>query len=82
VQQCIAAGKSVAHTHLRYLNPFPRNLGEIVRNYEKVLIPELNTGHLRMLIRANFLVDAQGLNKIQGKPFLVHELVQKIEEML
>src|SRR5262245_19722934 len=82
VQQCIAQGKSVAHTHLRYMNPFPRNLGDIVKRYEKVLIPELNTGQLRLLIRGNFLVDAQGLNKIQGKPFLVHELVQKIEQML
>jgi 2-oxoglutarate ferredoxin oxidoreductase subunit alpha len=82
VQQCQAQGKSVAHTHLRYMNPFPRNLGDIVRSYDKVLIPELNTGQLRLLIRANFLVDAQGLNKIQGKPFLVTELVQKIDQML
>jgi 2-oxoglutarate/2-oxoacid ferredoxin oxidoreductase subunit alpha len=82
VQQCIAQGKSVAHTHLRYMNPFPRNLGDIVKRYDKVLIPELNTGQLRLLIRGNFLVDAQGLNKIQGKPFLVSELVQKIDQML
>jgi 2-oxoglutarate/2-oxoacid ferredoxin oxidoreductase subunit alpha len=82
VQQCIAQGKSVAHTHLRYMNPFPRNLGDIVKRYDKVLIPELNTGQLRLLIRGNFLVDAQGLNKIQGKPFLVTELVQKIDQML
>jgi 2-oxoglutarate ferredoxin oxidoreductase subunit alpha len=82
VQQCIAAGKSVAHAHLRYMNPFPRNLGEIVKRYEKVLIPELNTGQLRLLIRAKYLVDAQGFNKIQGKPFLVAELVQKMDEML
>jgi 2-oxoglutarate ferredoxin oxidoreductase subunit alpha len=82
VQTCIGQGKSVAHAHLRYMNPFPRNLGEIVKRYHKVLIPELNNGQLRMLIRANFLVDAQGLNKIQGKPFLVSELVQKIDQML
>ncbi len=82
VHTCNAHGKSVAHAHLRYMNPFPRNLGDIVKRYEKVLIPELNNGQLRMLIRANFLVDAQGFNKIQGKPFLVSELVQKIEQTL
>ncbi|MFN0051378.1 MAG: 2-oxoacid:acceptor oxidoreductase subunit alpha [Planctomycetales bacterium] len=82
VQSCLAEGKSVAHAHLRYMNPFPRNLGEIVRRYEKVLIPELNTGQLRLLIRGKFLVDAVGFNKIQGKPFLVNELVAKIDDML
>jgi 2-oxoglutarate ferredoxin oxidoreductase subunit alpha len=82
VQNCVADGKSVAHTHLRYMNPFPRNLGEILNRYEKVLIPELNTGQLRILIRAKYLVDAQGYNKVQGKPFLVHEIVRKIDETL
>jgi 2-oxoglutarate ferredoxin oxidoreductase subunit alpha len=82
VHNCVEQGKSVAHAHLRYMNPFPKNLGEIVSRYKKVLIPELNTGQLRLLIRAKFLVDAQGYNKIQGKPFLVHELVAKIDEML
>jgi 2-oxoglutarate ferredoxin oxidoreductase subunit alpha len=75
------AGASVAHVHLRYLNPFPRNLGEILSNYERVLIPELNKGQLRMLIRAEFLVDAVGLNKVQGKPFAVREVVAKIDEL-
>ena len=82
VQHCIAQGKSVAHAHLRYLNPFPRNLGDILKRYEKVLIPELNTGHLRLLVRAEFLVDVKGFNKIQGKPFLVHELVECIDQLL
>ncbi|MCI0640995.1 MAG: 2-oxoacid:acceptor oxidoreductase subunit alpha [Gemmataceae bacterium] len=82
VQEAQAKGQSVAHAHLRYMNPFPRNLGDIVKRYEKVLIPELNTGNLRLLIRANFLVDAVGLNKIAGKPFLVSEITQKIDEML
>jgi 2-oxoglutarate ferredoxin oxidoreductase subunit alpha len=82
VQNCIAEGKSVAHAHLRYMNPFPRNLGDIVTQYEKVLIPELNTGQLSLLIRAKFLVDAVGFNKIQGKPFLVNEVVRKIDETL
>ena len=82
VQNAIASGKSVAHAHLRYMNPFPRNLGEILKRYEKVLIPELNTGQLRLLIRSYFLVDAQGFNKIAGKPFLVTELVEKINQIL
>ena len=69
----------MAHAHLRYLNPFPANLGEILGRYEKVLVPELNRGQLRLLIRGEFLVDAVGLNKIQGKPFAVREVVDKIE---
>ena len=76
------SGGSVAHCHLRYLNPFPRNLGEILGSYEKVLVPELNRGQLRMLLRAEYLVDAAGLNKIKGKPFTVSELVGKIQELL
>ncbi|MFM8289244.1 MAG: 2-oxoacid:acceptor oxidoreductase subunit alpha [Planctomycetaceae bacterium] len=82
VQQCVKSGKSVAHTHLRYLNPFPKNLGEIIKRYDKVLIPELNVGQLRLLIRGTYLADAVGLNKIQGKPFLVSEVVRKIDELL
>lgn len=82
VQHVQATGGSVAHAHLRYLNPFPANLGEILQHYDRVLIPELNRGQLRMLIRAEFLVDAVGLNKVQGKPFAVREVVHKIEEML
>lgn len=82
VQHVQATGGSVAHAHLRYLNPFPANLGEILQHYDRVLIPELNRGQLRMLIRAEFLVDAIGLNKVQGKPFAVREVVKKIEDML
>lgn len=82
VQYAIGQGKSVAHAHVRYMNPFPRNLGEILKKYDKVLVPELNTGQLRLLLRAQYLVDAVGLNKVYGKPFLVHELTEKIYEML
>ena len=76
------AGKSVAHAHLRYIHPFPRNLEEILGNYKRVLVPELNTGQLRFILRGKYLVNAEGLNKIKGKPFLVSELVEKIESML
>jgi 2-oxoglutarate ferredoxin oxidoreductase subunit alpha len=82
VRRVINNGGSVAHAHLRYLNPFPANLGELLGRYEKVLIPELNMGQLRMLIRNEFLVDAIGLNKVKGKPFAVSELVAAIEEQL
>jgi len=82
VRDARSRGGSVTHAHLRYLNPFPSNLPELLRRYEKVLIPELNLGQLRLLIRGNFLVDAQGLNKVQGKPFTVAEVVAKIESML
>jgi 2-oxoglutarate ferredoxin oxidoreductase subunit alpha len=75
------AGGKVATTHLRYLNPLPQNLGEIVHRYEKILIPELNTGQLRKVIRAEFLVDAVGLNKVAGEPFKVAEITEKIMEM-
>lgn len=75
-------GHKVSAAHLRYLNPMPRNLGDVLRNFKKILIPELNTGQLRLLIRGKFLVDARGFNKIQGKPFLVEELERAIETML
>ncbi|MDF2730270.1 MAG: pyruvate flavodoxin/ferredoxin oxidoreductase domain protein [Acidimicrobiia bacterium] len=75
------AGGKVATLHLRHLNPMPQNLGEILHRYEKILIPELNTGQLRKVIRAEFLVDAKGLNKVAGEPFKISEITEKIEEM-
>jgi 2-oxoglutarate ferredoxin oxidoreductase subunit alpha len=82
VRHCIKQGRSVAHTHLRYLNPFPRNLGKILQSYNRVLVPELNNGQLSQLLRSQFLVNAAGFNKVQGKPFLVTELVSAIEAKL
>jgi 2-oxoglutarate/2-oxoacid ferredoxin oxidoreductase subunit alpha len=82
VQRAQHRGLSVAQAHLRYLNPMPRNTGTVLKRYKKVLIPELNAGQLSLLLRGRFLVDAVGLNKIQGKPFLVSEIEQKIEELL
>jgi 2-oxoglutarate/2-oxoacid ferredoxin oxidoreductase subunit alpha len=72
----------VATLHLRHLNPMPQNLGEILHRYEKILIPELNTGQLRKVIRAEFLVDAKGLNKVAGEPFKISEITEKILEMI
>jgi 2-oxoglutarate/2-oxoacid ferredoxin oxidoreductase subunit alpha len=82
VQQAQADGLSVAHCHLRHMNPLPANLGEILGRYEQVLVPELNMGQLRSVIRARFLVDAIGYNKVKGKPFAVGELVDKIKELV
>src|SRR5499426_2147117 len=69
-----ADGRKVATAHLRHLNPFPRNTGEVVRAYDKVLVPEMNLGQLRMLVRAEYLVDAAGYNRVRGRPFRAAEL--------
>jgi 2-oxoglutarate ferredoxin oxidoreductase subunit alpha len=75
-------GRKIGHLHLRHLNPFPANLGDVLKRYKKILVPELNMGQLLWLLRAKYLVEAVGLNKIQGRPFKQNELEQKIEEML
>ena len=77
-----AKGHRIGHLHLRHLNPLPSNLGDVLKRYKRVLVPELNMGQLLWVLRAKFLVDAVGLNKIQGRPFKQAELEQKIEEML
>lgn len=75
-------GKSVAWCHVRYLSPFPANLGDVLKNYKQILIPELNMGQLRHALRAAYGIDAIGLNKIKGKPFLISEIEAKIDEVL
>jgi 2-oxoglutarate ferredoxin oxidoreductase subunit alpha len=82
VEQLQQQGASVASAHLRYLNPFPKNLEDVLRRFETVIIPELNLGQLSLLIRAKFLVDAVSFTKVKGKPFKVAELVSKIKEYL
>ncbi|MGE3317508.1 MAG: 2-oxoglutarate ferredoxin oxidoreductase subunit alpha, partial [Planctomycetaceae bacterium] len=82
VRQAMADGKKVAHAHMRYMNPMPKNMGALLKKYKKVLVPELNNGQLRFLIRNNYLVDAVGLNKVEGKPFLVSEINQAIQKLL
>ena len=77
-----ALGRRIGHLHLRHLNPLPANLAQIFKRYKKVLVPELNMGQLLWLLRAKYLVDAVGLNKIQGRPFKQSELEHKIEEVL
>ncbi|HXV71722.1 MAG TPA: 2-oxoacid:acceptor oxidoreductase subunit alpha [Acidimicrobiia bacterium] len=75
-------GEKVATAHLRYLNPLPNNLGDVLRSYDKILIPEMNTGQLLKVIRAEFLIGAVGLNKVAGEPFKVSEITEKIMEMV
>ncbi len=75
-------GHKVARAHLHHLNPFPRNTGEVLRRYEKVLIPEMNLGQLLKLVRAEFLVDAVGYNKVRGRPFTSAELAEAITALV
>src|SRR6266700_4552360 len=71
-------GRDVAHIHVRYLSPFPRNLGGLLKRYDRVLVPEMNNGQLVKLLRAEYLVDAEGFSKVTGKPFRVTDIVQRI----
>ena len=75
-------GISISHLHLRYLNPLPGDLGDILDRFDKVLIPELNMGQLIKIIRARYLVDAVELSKVQGQVFRVPEVEAGIEEVL
>ena len=82
VRRVRAKRKKVAHAHLRHLNPFPRNTGEVMRGYEKILVPEINLGQLVKLLRAEFLVDATGFNLVRGIPFRASEVEQAIDAMV
>ncbi|MEN0068032.1 MAG: 2-oxoacid:acceptor oxidoreductase subunit alpha [Myxococcota bacterium] len=79
VEQCRNQGLKVGHAHLRYLNPLPNDLGAILARYDKVVVPEMNMGQLLKVIRAEYLVDAVGINKVKGLPFLTRELVEGIQ---
>lgn len=82
VDRLIADGKSVSGINLRWVWPFPPNLGEIISRFDKVLVPELNMGQLSLMLRAKFLVDVQSLSKVQGDPFREFEVIDKVNEML
>ena len=68
--------------HLRHLNPFPKNLGDVLQRFDKVLLPEMNLGQLALLLRAKYLKDVISFSKVQGKPFFRHEVLAKIHEVL
>jgi 2-oxoglutarate ferredoxin oxidoreductase subunit alpha len=82
VERATAAGYPVAQTHLRYLNPLPNDLEEVLRRHPRILIPEMNSGNLKMLLRARYLIDIKGLNKIQGQPFTGVEIFRAIQKEL
>jgi 2-oxoglutarate ferredoxin oxidoreductase subunit alpha len=82
IDETRAEGKSVSHVHLRYLNPLPADLAGVLRAFKKILVPEMNMGQLLMVLRATYLVDAVGLNKVQGQPFKVSEIVEGIRRTL
>lgn len=82
VSELVDEGHAVAHAHLRYIRPFPKNLGDILKNYETVLIPEINNGQLIKIIRDLFLIDAKGYNKIMGVPITKTELVEEIRKYI
>ena len=82
VEQALEKGYSVAHAHLRYIHPFPKNLGEILGNYKQVMIPELNNGQLVHIIRDTFLIAPESLTKVQGVPFNEMEILTKITDLL
>jgi 2-oxoglutarate ferredoxin oxidoreductase subunit alpha len=81
-QQLAAQGKQVSHAHLRWISPLEPGLAKIIKNFKRVIVAELNMGQLRQVIRATFLIDALGLNKIQGQPFKVREVVDAIDQQL
>ncbi|HEY4635596.1 MAG TPA: 2-oxoglutarate ferredoxin oxidoreductase subunit alpha, partial [Rhodospirillales bacterium] len=75
-------GQDASHIHLRHLWPLPKNLGELLAGFDKVLVPELNTGQLTTLIRSRYLIDAQGLHKVSGQPFKINEIEAAARECL
>jgi 2-oxoglutarate ferredoxin oxidoreductase subunit alpha len=82
VERLQKEGHSVSSIHLKYLNPFPKNLGAILNRFEKVIVPEMNLGQLSLLLRAKFLVDAKSLSKVQGKPFKIREIMDGVKKIL
>jgi 2-oxoglutarate ferredoxin oxidoreductase subunit alpha len=82
VKQLRDKGKGVSHIHLRYLNPLPSDLGDQLRKFKKVVVVEMNMGQLLKMVRAEYLVDAVGCNKIQGRPFKVSELANRVTRAL
>ena len=82
VELARSSGHSVSHLHLRYLNPLPKTMGDILLKYKRVLMPELNLGQLAMIIRSKFLVDVISLSKVEGRPFNKNEILNKINQVL
>ncbi|MBV1900316.1 MAG: 2-oxoglutarate ferredoxin oxidoreductase subunit alpha, partial [Kordiimonadaceae bacterium] len=73
-----ADGVSVSHIHIRHIHPFPSNLGKLLQGYDKILVPEMNTGQLKTVLRDTYLIDAKPLNKVSGQPFKIQEVLDAI----
>jgi 2-oxoglutarate ferredoxin oxidoreductase subunit alpha len=82
VEDAQAQGLSVSHVHLRHLNPFPADLGDVLGRFRSVLVPELNLGQLSRLLRERYLLDVAQLNKVEGRPFTTAEVLGRIEELI
>jgi 2-oxoglutarate ferredoxin oxidoreductase subunit alpha len=82
VEEAQTAGKSVASIHLRHLNPLPPDLGQILRQYRRVLVPEINSGQLVRVLRAEYLVDAVGFNRVRGVPLATQDIIETINQLL
>jgi pyruvate/2-oxoacid:ferredoxin oxidoreductase alpha subunit len=82
VRRARADGADVSHIHIRYLWPFPNNLGTLLRSYQRILVPEMNTGQLKTVLRDQYLVDARPLNKVTGQPFMIAEIAAAIAQAL
>ena len=82
VEKMQREGAPVSSAHLRHLNPFPKNLGEVLSGFETVIVPEMNLGQLCTMIRARYLIDAVPFSKVKGRPFQIREIVRKVEEYL
>jgi 2-oxoglutarate/2-oxoacid ferredoxin oxidoreductase subunit alpha len=82
VRELNKEGHDVSHAHIKYLNPFPKNLGEVLKNFDTILIPEMNNGQLVQIIRSKYLVDAIGFNKIKGMPFTIEEIKEKVKTLI
>ena len=82
VRRVRTAGGSIAQAHLRYLSPLPANLGDVLRSYDKVLVPEINLGQLALLLRGRYLVDVVSYNRVRGLPFRAAELANVIQDVI
>ncbi len=82
MERCRARGMNVSNAHLRYLDPMPKNTEQVLKQFKQILVPEMNLGQLRQRLRAEYLVDVMGLNKVQGKPFTILEIEEKVADLL
>ena len=82
VRRALAKGQDVAHIHIRHIWPMPKNLGELLKSYDGIIVPEMNTGQLKTVLRDQFLVDAKPVNKVSGQPFTIAEIEAAIEGAL